>query len=94
MRLWPSWRKDPRLVGMVASFEIAIGDRLSVVAVSNTGVPLLRITSARSVLRKKAREVGLVWGKWPTNDGRMVSAWLPSRTGKPTPGNPFVFDNA
>lgn len=80
MNLYPSWRTDPRLAGIVASFEVQLGDRLSVVAICDTGVPLLHITSARPHLRKKAKKVGLVWGRWPTTDGRMLSAWLPSRT--------------
>jgi len=79
VRLWPSWREDPRLSGIVATYEQALGDRLSVAAISDTGVPLLRIVSARSRLRVKARKIGMTWGSWPTEDGRMVCAWLPGR---------------
>jgi hypothetical protein len=79
MNLYPSWRTDPRLAGIVASFEQQLGDRLSVVAICDTGVPLMQITSARPHLRKKAKAIGLVWGRWPTTDGRNVMAWLPGR---------------
>ena len=80
MNLYPSWRTDPRLISIVASFEIQLGDRLSVVAICDTGVPLLHITSARPHLRKKARKIGLVWGMWPTTEGKMIASWIPSRT--------------
>lgn len=80
--LWPTWHGDLRLAAIVATFEQALEDRLSVAGITNTGVPLLRIVSARSQLRRKARKIGLVWGRWPTDDGRHISAWLPNRPKK------------
>jgi len=89
-KYWASWHEDPKLSGIVASFETALGSRLSVHSISNTGVPLLYITSARRSLRYRAKKIGLVWGKWPKENGTMITAWLPSRPLNPLPSNPYL----
>ncbi len=89
-KYWSAWQEDPKLAGIVASFESALGERLSVIGVSDTGVPLLNITSSRKSIRAKAKKVGLVWGRWPRECGSFVTCWLPGRPTEPLPSNPYL----
>jgi|15BtaG_2_1085339.scaffolds.fasta_scaffold00044_15 hypothetical protein len=89
-KYWSAWQEDPKLSGVVASFESALGARLSVIGVSDTGVPLLNITSPKRSIRSRAPKVGLVWGRWPRECGAFVTCWLPGRPVVPMPSNPYL----
>tara|TARA_R100001015_G_C4632332_1_gene195748 strand:- start:988 stop:1371 length:384 start_codon:yes stop_codon:yes gene_type:complete len=91
-KYWSNWREDPKLAGIVASYEICIDDRLCVVAITNTGVPILEIVSPRDCIRKRAKEAGLVFGTWPTDDGQMKRGWLPGRPDEPQQTNPYLIE--
>ena len=89
---WSNWREDPKLSSIVASYEIVIGDRLSVVAISNTGVPIMEIVSPRRAVRSKAKKAGMVYGRWPTENGGLRRGWLPGRPDEPLDTNPYLIE--
>ena len=91
-KFWSNWREDHKLSSVVASYEIAIGDRLSVVAISNTGAPIMEIVSPRRGLRKKAKEAGMTYGRWPTETGGLRRGWLPGRRDEPLGTNPYLIE--
>ena len=91
-KYWANWREDPKLSSIVASYEIFIGDRLSVVAITNTGAPIMEIVSPRRALRKKANESGMVYGRWPTKSGGMRRGWIPGRPDEPLETNPYLVE--
>jgi len=91
-KYWANWREDPKLSSIVASYEIFIGDRLSVVASTNTGAPIMEIVSPRGSLRKKAKKAGMIYGRWPTETGGLRRGWLPGRPDVPLETNPYLTE--
>ena len=91
-KYWSNWREDPKLSSIVASYEIFIGDRLCVVAFTNTGAPIMELVSPRKPVRDKAKKAGMVYGMWPTADGKDRRGWIPGRPDEPLDTNPYLID--
>tara|TARA_R110001583_G_scaffold88352_2_gene229260 strand:- start:584 stop:892 length:309 start_codon:yes stop_codon:yes gene_type:complete len=91
-KYWSNWREDSKLSSIVASYEIFIGDRLSVVSFTNTGAPIMEIVSPKKALRKNAKKAGMIYGRWPTQNGGERRGWIPGRPDEPLETNPYLIE--
>ena len=52
----------------------------------------MEIVSPRRALRSKAKKAGMVYGRWPTENGGLRRGWLPGRPDEPLDTNPYLIE--
>jgi hypothetical protein len=52
----------------------------------------MEIVSPKRSLRKKAKKAGMIYGRWPTENGGERRGWIPGRPDEPLETNPYLIE--